>query len=74
MAFPKKAKYVIIGAGIHGLSTAWHFADSYGLRANRRMHDWFPRILAVRSGGAFRGSISSRRIGARLYDGGTGIF
>ena len=54
--------------------TAWHFADSYGLRANRRMHDWVPRILAVRSGGAFRGSISSRRIGARLYDGGTGIF
>ena len=26
MAFPKKAKYVIIGAGIHGLSTAWHLA------------------------------------------------
>ena len=21
---PKKAKYVVIGAGIHGLSTAWH--------------------------------------------------
>ena len=27
MAFPKKAKYVIIGAGIHGLSTAWHLAE-----------------------------------------------
>ena len=27
MAFPTKAKYVIIGAGIHGLSTAWHIAE-----------------------------------------------
>ena len=27
MAFPKKAKYVVIGAGIHGLSTAWHLAE-----------------------------------------------
>ena len=24
---PKKAKYVIIGAGIHGLSTAWHLGE-----------------------------------------------
>ena len=24
MAFPSKCKYVVIGAGIHGLSTAWH--------------------------------------------------
>ena len=27
MAFPTKAKFVIIGAGIHGLSTAWHLAQ-----------------------------------------------
>ncbi|WP_421780269.1 NAD(P)/FAD-dependent oxidoreductase [Kiloniella litopenaei] len=27
MAFPTKAKYIIIGAGIHGLSTAWHLAE-----------------------------------------------
>ena len=27
MAFPTQAKYVIVGAGIHGLSTAWHLAD-----------------------------------------------
>ena len=27
MAFPKKAKYVVIGAGIHCLSTAWHLAE-----------------------------------------------
>ncbi len=26
MALPNKSKYVIIGAGIHGLSTAWHLA------------------------------------------------
>lgn len=32
MAFPTKAKYVIIGAGIHGLSTAWHLAA--GLKAS----------------------------------------
>ena len=23
----KKLKYVVIGAGIHGLSTAWHLAE-----------------------------------------------
>ena len=27
MSFPQKADYVIIGAGIHGLSTAWHLAQ-----------------------------------------------
>ena len=26
MEFPKHSKYVIIGAGIHGLSTAYHLA------------------------------------------------
>ena len=26
MSLPKSAKYLIIGAGIHGLSTAWHLA------------------------------------------------
>ena len=24
---PSKAKYVIVGAGIHGLSTAWNLAE-----------------------------------------------
>jgi glycine/D-amino acid oxidase-like deaminating enzyme len=28
MAIPTHAKYVIIGAGIHGLSTAWHLGES----------------------------------------------
>ena len=27
MAFPTSAKYVVIGAGIHGLSTAYHLAQ-----------------------------------------------
>ena len=27
MPIPRKAKYVIIGAGIHGLSTAWKLAE-----------------------------------------------
>ena len=30
MPFPKKARFVIIGAGIHGLSTAWHLAEKLG--------------------------------------------
>ena len=28
-SLPKKAKIVIIGAGIHGLSTAWHLSQKY---------------------------------------------
>ena len=27
MAFPASTKYLVIGAGIHGLSTAWHLAE-----------------------------------------------
>jgi glycine/D-amino acid oxidase-like deaminating enzyme len=27
MALPTHAKYVVIGAGVHGLSTAWHLAE-----------------------------------------------
>lgn len=34
MAIPSQAKFVIIGAGIHGLSTAWHLAER--LRASGR--------------------------------------
>ncbi len=34
MAFPNRSPYVIIGAGIHGLSTAWHLARE--LRARGR--------------------------------------
>jgi glycine/D-amino acid oxidase-like deaminating enzyme len=34
MGLPTKTKYVIIGAGMHGLSTAWHLAKE--LRTRRR--------------------------------------
>jgi glycine/D-amino acid oxidase-like deaminating enzyme len=34
MAIPQSVKYVVIGAGVHGLSTAWHLAD--GLAAKGR--------------------------------------
>ncbi|MBC8420727.1 MAG: FAD-binding oxidoreductase, partial [Desulfobacterales bacterium] len=34
MSFPTHKKYVIIGAGIHGLSTAWHLAEE--LKTRRR--------------------------------------
>src|SRR5699024_1949161 len=27
MAFPTQSRFVIVGAGIHGLSTAWHLAE-----------------------------------------------
>ena len=27
MAFPTRARFVVVGAGIHGLSTAWHLAQ-----------------------------------------------
>jgi len=32
MAFPSHAKYLIVGAGIHGLSTAWHLAKQLKAR------------------------------------------
>ncbi len=32
MAFPSHAKYLIVGAGIHGLSTAWHLAGQLKAR------------------------------------------
>src|ERR1700745_4195453 len=28
MAFPTRTKYLIIGAGIHGLSPAWHLGEA----------------------------------------------
>ncbi len=35
MSFPDQAKYVIVGAGIHGLSTAWRLAEILTSRAER---------------------------------------
>ena len=43
MAFPKHTKYVIIGAGIHGLSTAYHLA----LELKSRNHGSGKDILVI---------------------------
>ncbi|MGH8861886.1 MAG: NAD(P)/FAD-dependent oxidoreductase [Jatrophihabitantaceae bacterium] len=32
MELPRRARYVVIGAGIHGLSTAWHLASELAAR------------------------------------------
>jgi hypothetical protein len=32
MSLPESARFVVIGAGIHGLSTAWHLARALGAR------------------------------------------
>src|SRR5258708_19999268 len=32
MAFPTRVKYLIIGAGVHGLSTAYHLAAALSAR------------------------------------------
>ena len=52
MAFPTKSKYVIIGAGIHGLSTAWHLAA--GLKASGKGDGG--DILVVDKGGIAAGA------------------
>ena len=30
MTLPEHSRYVVIGAGVHGLSTAWHLAQRGG--------------------------------------------
>ena len=52
MAFPTKSKYVIIGAGIHGLSTAWHLAA--GLKASGKGDG--SDVLIVDKGGIASGA------------------
>ena len=34
MTLPDHARYVVIGAGIHGLSTAWHLAQELRVRGS----------------------------------------
>jgi len=52
MAFPTKAKYVIIGAGIHGLSTAWHLAEKIKKNGNGTNND----IVVIDKGGIASGA------------------
>ena len=52
MAFPTKAKYVIIGAGIHGLSTAWHLAEKIKKNGNGNNKD----IVVIDKGGIASGA------------------
>ena len=52
MAFPKKAKYVIIGAGIHGLSTAWHLAKKIKKNGNGSNNE----IVVLDKGGIASGA------------------
>ena len=52
MAFPTKAKYVIIGAGIHGLSTAWHLAEKIKKNGNGSNKD----IVVIHKGGIASGA------------------
>ena len=52
MAFPDSARYVIVGAGIHGLSTAWHLAQALEARGKGSGKD----ILVIDKGGIAAGA------------------
>ena len=52
MSFPTKAKYVIIGAGIHGLSTAWHLAEKIKKNGKKNNND----IVVIDKGGIASGA------------------
>ena len=65
MAFPKKAKYVVIGAGIHGLSTAWHLAEKLKKKnGNATNND----IVVIDKGGIASGASGiACGVGAKQY-------
>ena len=52
MSFPTKAKYVLIGAGIHSLSTAWHLAEKIKKKGNGSNND----IVVLDKGGIASGA------------------
>ncbi len=52
MAFPTQAKYVVIGAGIHGLSTAYHLALKLKAKGKTSGHD----IVVLDKGGIASGA------------------
>ena len=52
MAFPNHADYVIIGAGVHGLSTAWRLAE----RLSSRGEEVEGRIVVLDKSGIASGA------------------
>ena len=57
MAFPNRAKYLIIGAGIHGLSTAWHLGKHLASRGKEaRNSETSSDILVVDKGSVASGA------------------
>ena len=50
MALPSRVKYLVIGAGIHGLSTAWHLAKEQAARGEE------PDVLVVDKTGVGAGA------------------
>lgn len=52
MAFPDSSRYVVIGAGIHGLSTAWHLAQALEARGKGGGKD----VLVIDKGGIAAGA------------------
>ena len=53
MAFPKKARFVVIGAGIHGLSTAWHLAEKLKKKNGNEINN---DIVVIDKGGIASGA------------------
>ena len=53
MAFPKKARFVIIGAGIHGLSTAWHLSEKLKKKSGNNTNN---DIVVLDKGGIASGA------------------
>ncbi len=53
MPFPKKARFVIIGAGIHGLSTAWHLAEKLKKKNGKSSNN---DIVVIDKGGIASGA------------------
>ena len=57
MTFPTRAKFLIIGAGIHGLSTAWHLGQALSVRGHPpRLDDTALDILVLDKTGIAAGA------------------
>ena len=71
MAFPTRTKYLIIGAGIHGLSTAWHLGEALRRSGRGSGKD----ILVVDKSGIASGvNSAAARLGSLLAVAGMTLF